>query len=927
LPPRRRPIIAGAAAAAAAVLLSVVFYIATDHGRVKIELSDPTAHVEIKIDGKEIMLVGPDETYKLRSGPHELEVTGKNFRTVTKKFTVRRGETDVVTAELLPTAPPVAAVIGGSRSTDSPLPTQFKNSLGMEFVLVPKGKSWLGGDAGKLGDREVEIKEDFFLGKYEVTQEEWQKVTGKNPSRFSRGGSGAQAVQNISDAELGRFPVENVSWNDAQSFIKLLNEKTKEAGWMYRLPNEGEWEYACRGGPIDKSETAFDFYVGAATNQLLAADANFEGKKGLNRTCKVGSYLANRLGLHDMHGNVWEWCLDQIPAENRKNPPYRAYRGGGWEDTSPVYLAAARRHRDQPSTLFGSLGLRVARVPVGKEVVKVIPTPPPPVAAPAATADAVALIEKLGGKYRQDFSVEGKPLIEINLLSKPVHDDDLRAFAGQAHLQVLILGDTRISDAGLAHLKGLTSLNRLDLGTTDITNVGLVNLKDMTKLQRLELYRTTVGDAGLAHLSGLTDLRVLGLEGTRVGDAGMASLKSLARLEALNLGGTNVSDDGLEHLKGLKSLREFHTHGTRATEAGKKRLQDAWAAARAAATPSAQGGTGGGAVIGGGVGGRSVTGGGVGGAAKPAAGGDADTFVLRIQARNVDHHRLRISADGIETLSTRYTWPSFRVNDIDWSPETNPKLDNKALGFIPDWVDFSTAQIIGARIGQWGDFRPRFEDDHLDLFLIRPPRGATGYDFTIVFGRRPPQPVSREPVWNSAWKVNFYKWNAAEHGPLPDIAKVVQGAVLVERELERLNLYWWLNPVFRGVPLEWVALSAERSFTVPAGKYRVATVCDDGVRVLIDGKKVLENWTAHTSQFNTALVDLSAGEHTVRVEHFQGKTLATLAFWMRRAIADAPPPAADASSLEPAGESDDPNAAPIPVPDEAGGVYEGREPQ
>ena len=86
------------------------------------------------------------------------------------------------------------------------LPPPFKNNIGMEFVKVPKGKSWLGGGKDKLGDKEVEIPADFYLGKYEVTQEEWEKVMGENPSHFSRTGEGKDAVKDISDADLKRFP-------------------------------------------------------------------------------------------------------------------------------------------------------------------------------------------------------------------------------------------------------------------------------------------------------------------------------------------------------------------------------------------------------------------------------------------------------------------------------------------------------------------------------------------------------------------------------------------------------------------------------------------------------------------------------------------------------------------------------------------------
>jgi formylglycine-generating enzyme required for sulfatase activity len=210
------------------------------------------------------------------------------------------------------------------------LPARYKNSLGMEFVLVPKGKFLMGGGGGQgiLGTKEVEIPHDFYLGVYEVTQGEWQAVSGANPSYFSRVGRNKDAVKDIPDEELKRFPVEGVSWIDAQKFLEALNAGEKEAGWVYRLPKEAEWEYACRGGPrADKFEYGFDFYFEKPTNKLLLELANFAPKKGegLQRTCKVGSYKPNSLGLYDMHGNVWEWC-DEVPIS--EVGPTGVARGG-----------------------------------------------------------------------------------------------------------------------------------------------------------------------------------------------------------------------------------------------------------------------------------------------------------------------------------------------------------------------------------------------------------------------------------------------------------------------------------------------------------------------------------------------------------------------------------------------------------------------
>lgn len=241
------------------------------------------------------------------------------------------------------------------------LPPQFTNALGMEFVRVPKGKSWLGGGGGTPGDREMEIPHDFYLGKYEVTQGAWEKITGLNPSAF-------KAVAGVRQEHQKRFPVEQVSWNDAQDFIQLVNEKTKERGWVYRLPTEVEWEYACRGGLLsNRLLSAFDFYFDEPTNALLPEQANFsrDGKR-LRRTCKVGSYPPNHLGLYDMHGNVWEWCADEAPADPKdpKGVSRRVIRGGSWDSDSGD-CRAALRDAVAPSDRSTNLGLRLARVPVG----------------------------------------------------------------------------------------------------------------------------------------------------------------------------------------------------------------------------------------------------------------------------------------------------------------------------------------------------------------------------------------------------------------------------------------------------------------------------------------------------------------------------------------------------------------------------------
>jgi len=241
------------------------------------------------------------------------------------------------------------------------VPVEYTNSIGMEFVTVPKGKSWLGGGKDKPGDTEVEIPADFYLGKYEVTQNEWEKVMGQKPSHFSRTGKGMNAVKNMNDEDLQRFPVEHVSWDQCQVFIQKLNDIEQGTSWSYRLPTQVEWEYACRGGPQrDNATSAFDFYLAQPANTLSKQQANIGGNGGLNRPCQVGAYAPNSLGLHDMHGNVYEWCLD--PVTRSEGNPWRATRGGCFKH-GVDRCHATHAHSSPPPAVYDDLGFRLARVP------------------------------------------------------------------------------------------------------------------------------------------------------------------------------------------------------------------------------------------------------------------------------------------------------------------------------------------------------------------------------------------------------------------------------------------------------------------------------------------------------------------------------------------------------------------------------------
>jgi formylglycine-generating enzyme required for sulfatase activity len=241
------------------------------------------------------------------------------------------------------------------------------DSVLMTFVRLPKGTFYMGWDGQKKGVK-TEIKEDFEIAVHDVTQGQWEAIMGSNPSWFSRKGGGRGQILDISDEELKLFPVESVSWDDAQEFLKKLNKKECGRGYLYRLPTEAEWEYACRGGATSEEECSYHFYFDKPTNDLSSEQANFNGNfpsgeapmgPYLQRPTRVGAYPSNKLGLCDMHGNVWQWCAD----ESSLGGSVRVNRGGSWIYFG-TFCQAANRDRYPPTYRNHDIGFRLARVPV-----------------------------------------------------------------------------------------------------------------------------------------------------------------------------------------------------------------------------------------------------------------------------------------------------------------------------------------------------------------------------------------------------------------------------------------------------------------------------------------------------------------------------------------------------------------------------------
>ena len=226
--------------------------------------------------------------------------------------------------------------------------TMKEDITGMEFVYVPGGCFQMGSVISSDKDHQDDegpvhevCVDSFWMGKYEVTQGQWQKITGDDPSYFKKGSC---------------YPVENISWDETKTFIDTLNRK---AGKQYRLPTEAEWEYACRANSSGK-------YCGS--NDLDAV-AWYE-KNSDKSTQPVGKKQKNAFGLYDMSGNVWEWCADwynkDYYASSPKNNPQdtdsvsssRVIRGGGWFST-PKSVCAAYRNGDTPDNRSYDMGFRL----------------------------------------------------------------------------------------------------------------------------------------------------------------------------------------------------------------------------------------------------------------------------------------------------------------------------------------------------------------------------------------------------------------------------------------------------------------------------------------------------------------------------------------------------------------------------------------
>lgn len=250
---------------------------------------------------------------------------------------------------------------------------------GVKLCWCPPGRFRMGSPPDeperRPGETQVEVtlSKGFWIGKYEVTQGQWKQVIGKFPGERTAG-------------EGDDFPVYTINFAEAEEFCRNLTEQTRASGalpkdWEFRLPTEAQWEYACRAGST--TATAFG-------NKLSSKQANFQGKPyngaeegpSLKRTAKVGSYPANAWGLHDMHGNVFEWCRDwyhrTLPGgvdpdlrdalssatKSEHGGVSKVRRGGCWADEGWPCRSAFRL-RFEPERRHDHIGFRIVAVHSG----------------------------------------------------------------------------------------------------------------------------------------------------------------------------------------------------------------------------------------------------------------------------------------------------------------------------------------------------------------------------------------------------------------------------------------------------------------------------------------------------------------------------------------------------------------------------------
>ena len=299
---------------------------------------------DVYVDGKKVGQ-SPRVFNGLLVGNHKVEIKKDGYGMNSQQVNILEGQTATLSGVL--TTNTTAPTATGSSLSGNRITIPVKDGISIDMVRVEAGTFTMGAtpemkDSYKddKPTHQVTLTNDYYIGKYEVTQALWQAVMGNNPSKFKG----------------DNLPVENVSWDDCQKFISKLNRIT---GKTFRLPTEAEWEYAARGG---KKSGGYQ-YSGSSNLSDVAWSKDNSGSK----THAVGSKQANELGIYDMSGNVREWCQDwdgKYSSSSQVNPTgansgaFRIIRGGSWRDDA-MYCRSSFRDGLTPFYRNIDLGLRL----------------------------------------------------------------------------------------------------------------------------------------------------------------------------------------------------------------------------------------------------------------------------------------------------------------------------------------------------------------------------------------------------------------------------------------------------------------------------------------------------------------------------------------------------------------------------------------
>ena len=299
---------------------------------------------DVYIDGNKVGQ-SPRVFNGIMVGNHKVEIKKEGYGTESKTVNILESQTATLSGVLTTNAS--SSVASGASLSGNTIIIPVKDGISIDMIRVEAGTFTMGATTemkdpwdDEKPTHQVTLTNDYYIGKYEVTQALWQAVMGNNPSNFKG----------------DNLPVEEVSWNDCQKFISKLNSIT---GKTFRLPTEAEWEYAARGGKKSRG------YQYSGSNNL--SDVAWYTDNSGSKTHTVGSKQANELGIYDMSGNVYEWCQDwkgSYSSSSQVNPTgdnsgsYRVGRGGSWGNTARNCRSSCRND-STPGSRINDLGLRM----------------------------------------------------------------------------------------------------------------------------------------------------------------------------------------------------------------------------------------------------------------------------------------------------------------------------------------------------------------------------------------------------------------------------------------------------------------------------------------------------------------------------------------------------------------------------------------